>query len=52
MLRFTPGQSTAMPVDVVTCGDPKDAMVAFESIVKSFRPKLAICKKVRRGLAV
>lgn len=38
-------------VDVVTCGDPKDAMAAFESIVKSFRPKKAICKKVRRGLA-
>ncbi len=39
-------------VDVVTCGDPKDATLAFESIVKSFRPKQAVCRKVRRGLAI
>ena len=38
-------------VDVVTCGDPNDAVVAFASIVNSFRPKSTVCKKVRRGLA-
>jgi S-adenosylmethionine decarboxylase proenzyme len=38
-------------VDIVTCGDPKDASTAFDSIVKSFRPKKAVCKTVRRGLA-
>jgi S-adenosylmethionine decarboxylase len=39
-------------VDIVTCGNPKDATVAFESIVNSFRPKNVVCKKVRRGLGV
>lgn len=39
-------------VDVVTCGDPKEARIAFESLVKSFRPKKTVCKMVRRGLAV
>ena len=39
-------------VDVVTCGDPKDAVIVFESIVKSFRPRKTVCKKVRRGLTV
>lgn len=39
-------------VDIVTCGNPKDATIAFESIVKSFRPKKTVCKTVRRGLAV
>jgi len=37
-------------IDIVTCGDPKDAIAAFQSLVHSFAPKKVLCKKVRRGL--
>lgn len=39
-------------VDIVTCGDPHDAAVAFGSLVDSLRPKKIVCKNVRRGLTV
>jgi S-adenosylmethionine decarboxylase proenzyme len=38
-------------LDIVTCGDPEDARVAYESILKSFHPKRAKCKTMRRGVA-
>jgi S-adenosylmethionine decarboxylase proenzyme len=37
-------------VDIVTCGDPRDATIVYESLLKSFRPGKRVCKRVRRGL--
>jgi S-adenosylmethionine decarboxylase proenzyme len=37
-------------IDIVTCGDPRDAARAYDSMVKSFAPKKVLCKRVRRGL--
>jgi len=43
-----PEQGGSAAVDIFTCGDPKDADIAFEAIKKKFRPTKITTQKIIR----